>query len=53
VRDHRCGGAAHDPSDDRPDRRERDRFGEREELDLPASRAEPRQAASRIGDVAA
>ena len=50
-RDRRSSGAADRPADDRAHRSERGAFRQREELDLPAARAEPGQAASGVADV--
>jgi len=46
-------GPAEHPADERPERSERGRLGKREQLDLPAARAEPRQTSPCVGRVAA
>ena len=52
-RDERGDATADDPADDGPGSREGERLGERVQLDLPAPRTEPDEAAARVGDVAA
>ena len=51
-RDERCDRPAEHPADECPECRKRGRLGQREQLDLPASGAEPRQSPPCVGRVA-